>query len=464
MTPVAVYHIPDFHFDYYSIIPHRTKPQVLMLSDETGWSLPYFVPYEHHFGMVGHINQAIKAQLGLDLTVLRCFYNDRNRETKTGCRVYAMENRSPHWTLPTNGRWVEFQELDSLTLAIPKLRQILEAWFAELTSNNIPTLRVPWAIIGWFDQAAAWIHLQLNHLGLSATAPIEQVKNWGISCLLKVTTTAGNLYFKATPMTWTKECTKTHFLAQMYPSHLPELLAVNTEQQWMLMQDFSGLHLEKVADVTKWEEALRLFAQMQIEAVDQVAKLLNIGFPDRRIDRLVSQIEPLLADTKTLMPSSGPGLSETEIETLRSYAPQIKAMCCELANYGIPPTLVHGDFHPQNVVVTDERYVYFDWSDAAVAHPFFDAILFLQDIEQKLPNIPDVRVRLHNTYLEPWTVYMPMPRLMEAMKRCQPLTALYQAISYHEITRNLEDSARWETANGVPGYLKILLTQIKPAS
>lgn len=113
MSQEAVYHIPDFRFDYYSIIPHTTKPQVLMLSDENGWSLPYFVPYEHHFGVVGHINQTIKEQLGLDVIALRCIYDDYNRETKTGCRVYAMENHSPHWTPPTNGRWVEFHELDS---------------------------------------------------------------------------------------------------------------------------------------------------------------------------------------------------------------------------------------------------------------------------------------------------------------------------------------------------------------
>ena len=131
---------------------------------------------------------------------------------------------------------------------------------------------------------------------------------------------------------------------------------------------------------------------------------------------------------------------------------------------GVPQTLVHGDFWSQNVVVTDERYVYFDWSDAAIAHPFFDVVLFLQDIEQELPDVPDVRVRLRNVYLEPWTVYMPMERLIEAIDRSQPLAALYRAIIHHEITRNLEAKARWEMEGGVPFYLKRLLKTIKPDS
>ncbi|WP_026731367.1 hypothetical protein [Fischerella sp. PCC 9605] len=54
MSQVIVVHFADFHFDYYSIIPHQTKSQLLMLATENGWTLPHFVPYEHHFGVVEH--------------------------------------------------------------------------------------------------------------------------------------------------------------------------------------------------------------------------------------------------------------------------------------------------------------------------------------------------------------------------------------------------------------------------
>ncbi len=154
------------------------------------------------------------------------------------------------------------------------------------------------------------------------------------------------------------------------------------------------------------------------------------------------------------------GLSN--LSRFHATAAQLKAMCHELAVCGVPQTLVHGDFHSQNVVVTDKRYIYFDWSDGAIAHPFFDAVLFLQEIEKKLPDVPDVRVRLCNVYLEPWTVYMPKERLISVFERSQPLAALYHAIIYHEITRNLEAEARWEMEGAVPFYLKSLLTQIKP--
>jgi HAE1 family hydrophobic/amphiphilic exporter-1 len=90
-------------------------------------------------------------------------------------------------------------------------------------------------------------------------------------------------------------------------------------QQWMLMRDFGGKHLAKVTDISQWEAALHLFAEMQIQAVEQVDKLLILGFPDRQLDRLASQIDLLFADTSALVPQTDPGLSETEIETLRLF-------------------------------------------------------------------------------------------------------------------------------------------------
>ncbi|MFN6572677.1 phosphotransferase [Dendronalium sp. ChiSLP03b] len=456
MSQVVVVHFANFHFDYYSIIPHRTKPQVLMLCDENGWSLPWFVPDEHHFGVVNHINQAIAAQLGCNVTVLRCFYEDYSLETKNGCRVYAMENHSPQWTPPENSRWVGFEELDSLKFVIPKLRQVLDSWFADISSKNIPKMRVPWAQIGWFERATDWINLQLYFLGVNTTAPIQQVKSQTRSCLLKISTTDGEIYFKATFGIFASETIFTKSITEFYPEHLPELLIVDTQKSWMLMPDFGGKHLGKIHNIFHWKKALNSFAKMQIQASSQVEKLLAIGFTDRRIEQIISQIELLFADN-LLVPQDDPRLSSTEIEALRSLIPQLRAMCNELAICGIPQTLVHGDFHCENVILTDEKFIYFDWSDGAVSHPFFDAVFFLEDITQQLPDISDVQVSLRNAYLEPWTVYMPIEQLISVFAKVQPLAYLYYAVVSYEITQSLEVSHRWENEEAVSYWLKKLL-------
>jgi hypothetical protein len=461
MSQVAVVHFPDFHFDYYSLILHKTKPEVLIVVEDNGWNLPSFIPYEHHFGVVNHINLAIKAQLRLDVTVLRCFYEDYSLETKTGCRVYAMENHSLQWLPPKNACWLGLTELQSIKFTIPKIHEIIHSFLSEINQNDLPAQRVPWAKTGWFEQATAWIHSQLSAQGINMTAPIEQVKSQTRSCLLKVNTTVGDVYFKATFGQFSFEPQITTFLSEIYPKRLPKLLAVDTQKYWMLMPDFCGTHLGKMKDVDKWEKALSLFAQMQIQAVAQISKFLDTGLPDRPIERLISKIEPLFADKCALLsPQKAPILSENQIDRLRSLAPQLITICYELANCGIPQTLIHGDFHCDNVMVTDEGYIYFDWSESAVSHPFFDAIFFLHDITQELPNVTDVQVRLRNSYLEPWTVYLPMEQLISLFEKAQLVAALYYAVVSYEVTQNLEAGHKWEMEEAVPYWLEILLAQI----
>lgn len=460
MSQVAVVHYQNIHFDYYCIIPHPIELQVLVLAGEDGWSLPRFVPYEHHFGMVGHINQTINEQLGLNVTTLRCFYEDYCSDTNTGCRVYAMENHSLDWMLPQNTHWVKANELDRFVV-IPKLRQVLNSWFAEIQSGFIPEIRVPWAKLGWFDKASTWINRQLDALSLSVTAPIRQVKSQTRSCLLRVETTIGTLYLKAGCRIFGREATFTDFLAQLYPDCLPKLVAVDAEQQWMLMRDFESQHLGKTADISRWEEALRLYAEMQVRIANKVGQLLDVGFPDRRINQLAQKIEPLFADDAILLiPQDDPFLSQSDLKALRTLIPQLISWCEVLETCGVPQTLVHGDFYCQNVIDTQKRYIYFDWSDSAVSHPFFDAGFFLLDIAQELPNVMNVQARLRDAYLEPWTVYLPMEQLTSLFKLAQPLAALYHAIVSYEIIQHLEAAHRWETENTVSYYLKTMLKQL----
>jgi outer membrane murein-binding lipoprotein Lpp len=458
----VVVHFPNFHFDYYCIVPHTTESQVLLLKGENGWFLPHFVPYEHHFGMVGHINQAMKTQLGLDVTTLRCFYEHYSLRTNTGFRVYAMENYSPGRTLLANMRWIEFQELEYLKFANNELQQVLQTWFTDINNSEIPVQRVPWAKSGWFSSAVTWINSQLALLGLSSSAPIEQIKSQSRSCLLKVYTTTETIYFKAVHSVFSGEPVFTQILARFYPDYSPELLAVDPKQQWMLIRDFGGKLLSQTTNFATWEASLYLFAQMQVQAVNKANELLEAGFANRKIDQLVSQIEPLLTNISALQLSQNVSLTDAEIEDLKALTPKIKAMCHELSTGGIPQTLVHGDLHSQNIIVTDDRYIFFDWSDAAIAHPFFDAVFFLQQIEKEIPEITNGRELLRKAYLEAWTIYLPMEQLIELFEKAYPVTALYHAIVSYEITQNLETSHRWETEESVPYFLKSLLQHLAP--
>jgi hypothetical protein len=84
--------------------------------------------------------------------------------------------------------------------------------------------------------------------------------------------------------------------------------------------------------------------------------------------------------------------------------------------------------------------------------PFFAYAEMLQG----LPSVPDASVRLRHAYLEPWTIYEPMDRLIAAFELSQALAALHIAVTYQRfILPNLETGAEWEAA--APWFLRRLL-------
>jgi hypothetical protein len=83
---------------------------------------------------------------------------------------------------------------------------------------------------------------------------------------------------------------------------------------------------------------------MQVKAVGQVGRLLD----------------------------AGSWLSPEEEAGLRAAVPRIQTRCAELAGYAVPPSIVHGDLHLSNVARGPKGHLFFDWTDACVAHPFLD--------------------------------------------------------------------------------------------
>src|SRR5579863_1404720 len=247
------------NYDNYSIIPFNGLTRVLFLREDAGWTLPH-----HHSDSAEEINAAMQEQLGLSTIVLSCVYDryqDEEREDQH--RVYALENHSPHVSLPANGRLVARAELDSLPLAVADHRGVLETWFAEAGSSQPFQKRLPWMRPGWFAIATAWIDEQLARLGYTRTALPEQLKAKSWSTVLRVPTTRGNLYFKATAPASAFEPALTVILHQLLPGQVPLVLVIDEQRCWMLMQDGGTEIRDVMDDPAHLEEALRQYAEMQ---------------------------------------------------------------------------------------------------------------------------------------------------------------------------------------------------------
>lgn len=441
---------------YHTVTPDADGRRVLLLPVGVEWTLPRLETAEDHFGVVNHLNEWMEQQFGLSTTVLRCL---RFREECVKYHVhalYALENHGAVAGGLLRGQWFGKDEVAGLSLADPTHQEVLEEWFRDAVGKEISPLRPPWAQAGWYDEAVAWIEASLAQRGYRQAGPVEQVRCWQRCCLLRIPTTAGDVYFKALPQMFAHEPALLASLAARHPQQVPVPLALDPDRRWMLMADIGGLPIHDVPEVTRWEEAVRAYGRIQIDYASRVGELLALGSPDRRLAAMSAWIDPLLSDTAALQPGFPNDLTEAEIQTFRELAPALKAACEALRGFAVPETLEHGDFCTGNIQITERGPVIFDWSDSCVAHPFFSLGWLFTMLEWVFPGESGVRARLRDAYLEPWTVYEPLNRLRQAYALAEPLGFLHLALHYHRfLLPSVEVS--WDMPRLIPRFLRLCL-------
>ncbi|HEU5382089.1 MAG TPA: phosphotransferase [Ktedonobacteraceae bacterium] len=443
--------------DNYCLIPHPREPRILMFLTQVGWTLPQHAEME-----APDISQAMHNLLpGLHVTFLRVAYDRyKDEEREEQHIVSVMENHAPSWMPPAGGAWISSEELRALPLAVPEHGAVLDSWFAERAGGQVPAERVPWARPGWYAEALAWITKQLQAHGYRICGPVEQVRMRVWSCVLRVPATTGALYFKAVPAFFAHEPVLTVGLARLWPALLPSVLTIDATRHWMLMEDAGTTlrHSEQGKDVAAWEHLLDLFSHMQIDSATHQEHLLTLGCPDRRLEHLPMLYASLLHEGRSalLLEQKG-GLNAEEYHRLCTMLPEIHALCAKLAGFGIPEALHHDDFHDGNILCKDGRYLFFDWAECAVAHPFYSMIIVLRYTKHVLKFDEVARIRLRDAYLAPWTCYAPMEDLLRAFDLAQRLGLLCRALTWYKTVSHLVEAEQWAYADTVAWNLRNFL-------
>ena len=446
----------EWRSDYYLILPNRDQPRILGIAGESGWSLPGYQLAERAWPPhVDQVGKQVQERLGLETTVLLCVYAAEDEAARLSRTIYLLENHSPAWQPPPDARWIGIDDLAGLAAAWPEQAAPIAAYLAAAAGGTVQELRAPWARPGWFRAAASWVEARLRESGYKLASPVTQFKTWGISCLLVAQTDSGAFYLKEAskrPL-FADEPALTQALAEMYPERVPRPLAIDCERGWMLLPDI-GASLRGNQDAAAWEAMYDAFATVQIDSAARVDELLAAGCLDRRLHVLETQIDSLIGDPEVL-----DLLEPAEAEQLRGLGPQLKALCRRLDAIGLPPALVHGDFHPGNITLNNGRYTFFDWTDGSVSHPFFDLAPFWDWYASDWDD-PRVLDRLRDSYLAHWSAHASPERLQEAFALAKPAGALHQAVSYQHIVRSVEPLAKPECASGVPDFLRIVLRSL----
>jgi hypothetical protein len=421
---------------FHLVIPDALGGRVLLVHEGSGWILPRVISSER-WAVVSPIPHEVKDRFGLDVVVLRAVilpgHDDPGEDPDDEWRFTENAGQDP----PALEGWCAEEDVPGRVTDERDRAAILQ-WFAERRSGP-PRLLEPWQREGWFAAAASWIRA-----AVPGVTDVEQHASWCGSMVLRIEADGGRSYLKAAPRYFLDEPGLTAMLADRFPQTIPRPIAIDVERGWMVLRDF-GDTLVGPASIEHWEGALDAMVSIQRTSVPIVGDLLRGGCRDRRLTVLASQIEALADGRLGSIPDGYP-------ERLRATVPRFAELRAELEAAPIPDTLVHGDFHPDNVAIQDGRYLVFDWTDACVAHPFVDLLTYVHTLGPPTTDVA-VRMRLTERYLEGWNDVIPREEATELFRRTEPLLAMHHVISYQRILERLDPTERWQWESHLPWWL-----------
>jgi hypothetical protein len=385
--------------------------------------------------------RALHEQLGIEASVLSCLAVG---ESETAYLMMSVGS------IPPESQWVSsfddpLVEAARERLALPPDAPVTPAWTKP----------------GWYAEAMPWIDEQLAATGAPRTGVPVQVRSWGLSNVLRCPTAKGDVYFKALahsstirpahpealPLLFAHEPLLLHRLSEARPGEVPAPIAIDEKRAWMLLADL-GPPLARETDVSRWIDALRGHARLQRSFADQQDRLLSFTCVDRRLAVLDRELDRLLGPnpaTEQLEPA--------ERAQLPRRADQLHEAISELATIGLPETLLHGDLHPGNLAVRDGKVLAFDWTDAAVSHPFLDLVTF---VGKRSPISTDPRLK--DAYLAEWEAYASPADLRRTLVLAGELGALHQTMTSLYLPDHLSGPSADAMVRGAVWWLRALIS------
>jgi len=334
--------------------------------------------------------------------------------------------------------------------AEPELvRPYLGRWLAELDGTGTGPGRPSWSRPGWLARASAWMADRLAANGSPLVAAPQMHALWGLSAVIRGETADGAFFLKACSPVFPTEPAITRVLAASDPDLLPNVVAVDDAENWLLMGDIGKTFVGDAA-VGRWPDGLAAQAAIQRRWLGRTDELAAAGFERRGLAELASQI-PGLPELPLLAP-----MKPESMRQLEAAIPRLVDACERLSAIGPPDAIVHGDLHPWNVADVDGRSIVFDWSDSCIGHPFLDLVTYIG-------RTADVAARRAcvDAYLAAWSDVLGPAALEEAVLLALPLGALHQVESYRRIVAGIAEDDRWDMAEAGPHYAEQALVWLE---
>ena len=286
-----------------------------------------------------------------------------------------------------------------------------------------------------FNAPTQWAYSTLETQGYDRQEPSTLVRRMPWSQVESISTTQGTVFLKTVSAPFVQEAILLQYLSSHIPNfHLPHCIALNPALHCFLSKD-AGHPLRQQLNKDVVEQVLMHYANLQMAAIPFVPELLQIPIPDWRLNMVPVAYEKLLQKNQALL--SQDGLTDTEMQKLKTLMQPLSELCAQLTVFGIPETLHHGDFHDNNILFKDRHFTICDWADACVTHPFFALVSWLESASRhhKISSTHPTYQKWVEAYLQPWSSYISLTHAHQALEiawKIYPILFTLNFIRIHE--------------------------------
>lgn len=383
---------------YRVMITRRNASEILLLPNGPGWILPR-VDVDPEQRLAEQLTAEVARAWRLEAYCLLVTDVPKNGANALRCAVMEVIRQNEKSQPGTY--WIP-RSVAARCCHSPETAAINES-LAQLDGYAKGQIAGQFACCGWLRELFRWTQEQVAPRGLRLTGAFRQLNASPTFSLIRFETDVGAVWFKATGEPNTHELPVTLALARLFPRYLPNVLGVRREWNGWLSEEASGTSLDEIPEFAAWERVAEELAGLQIASIGSAAELLEVHCRDLRIPRLVERIDPFIERMGELMAAqkkpAPPPLDPSDLETLGEG---LRESCALLASFGLPDTVGHTDCNPGNIIVSEDRCVFLDWSEACVTNPLLTFQYLREYLTRAGMEEPAGGERLAAAYLRPW--------------------------------------------------------------
>lgn len=285
-----------------------------------------------------------------------------------------------------------------------------------------------------------WAIETMKKQGCNITVSLELIQKAPWSEVTRLSTPNGHFYLKKTPSALFLEVDVIQLLRKNFSISVPTVIAENRQENCFLMYDAGislrtffkeGFHQATLIKV------LEDYSQFQSVTASHLSDFFHLAVPDWRLNKLPSLYQTLVEQEALLKQFR---LTNEEIQQCQDLVPTFQKICETLAQYNIPDTFGHCDFHDNNVLIhpITHQTTMIDLGEVVITHPFFSIQNILTHIKANCGLTEEQYTELQEHAFQPWLKQESLTNLKYVMAYIQQYWLIHAILGIHRLMETVD--------------------------